>query len=65
VDDLGNARQRLDARAVDAAVVADETDRRALGARHGAGLVSHFLDHPNDAVDLLARRVVLHDNQHS
>src|SRR5580765_86971 len=64
VNDLGDARQRLDARAVDAAVVADEPDRDARLPRHRPGGVAHLLDRLHDAVDLLLRRVVLHHDQH-
>ena len=64
VNDFGDAGQRLDARAVDAAVVADEPDRRARLARHRPRGVAHLFDRLHDAVDLLLRRVVLHDDQH-
>src|SRR6185503_14034091 len=40
VDDLGHARQRFDARAVHAAIIADETYRRALSARHRPRLIA-------------------------
>ena len=36
--------ERLDARTVDAAVVADEPDRRPLRARHRPRRVTHLLD---------------------
>ena len=64
VNDFGDARKRLDARAVDAAVVADEADRGARLARHRARRVAHLFYGLDDAVDLLRRRVILHDNQH-
>ena len=64
MNDFGDAGQRFDARAVDASVVADETDGRARLARHRPRRVAHLLDGLHDAVDLLLRRVILHDNQH-
>src|SRR5688572_18450675 len=64
VNDLGDAGQRLDARAVHAAVVADETDGGALAAGHGARLVAHFFYRLDDALDLLRRRLLLHDYEH-
>ena len=44
VDHLGDAVERLDARAVHAAVVADEADGRARLAGHRPRLVAHLLD---------------------
>ena len=54
----------FDARAVDAAVVADEADGRARFARHRPRRVAHLFDGLHDAVDLLRRRVILHHDQH-
>src|SRR5581483_1381364 len=64
VNDFRDAVEPLDARAVDAAVVADEADRRAGLARHRTGLVAHLLYDFDDAIDLFFRRVVLHHDQH-
>ena len=64
VNHLGDAGQRFDARAVDAAVVADEAHGGARLARHWARRVPHLLDGLHDAIDLLLRRVILHDDQH-
>ncbi len=64
VDHLGHAFQRLQSRAVHAAVVADESHRGTLRAGHGARLIPHLLDHLDDARHVLRRRVVSHHHQH-
>ena len=45
----------LDARRVDAAIVADEPDGRALRAGHRPRLIAHLLDHRDHRVDLRRR----------
>ena len=40
----------------------NETDRGTLRARHRPGLVAHFLNDTDDAIDVFRRRVVLHDD---
>jgi hypothetical protein len=64
VNDLGHTVERLELRAVDPTVVADEADRRALRAGHRARLIAHLPDHVDDARDLLFRRAMLHHDQH-
>src|SRR5205823_13845767 len=64
VNDFGHAGQRLDPRSVDRPVIADQSDGHALLARHGTRAVTHLLYGFHDAVDLLPRRVILHDDQH-
>src|SRR5437867_208702 len=64
VNDLGDAGQRLDARAVDAPVVADESDRRTLTAWHRPRVIAHLLNHAHHAIDLVLRRMVVHYDQH-
>ena len=64
MNDLRHARERADARRVDAAIIADEPHRRALCAGHGTRLVAHLLDHRDDRVDLRHGRAVLHYDQH-
>jgi hypothetical protein len=58
---LRNSRQRFQTRRIDATIVPDESDGRALCAGHGPSLVSHFLDDTDHAIDVFRRRVVLHD----
>ena len=64
VDDVLHPRQRFQTRCVHAAVVPHQADGGALGAGHGAGLVAHFLDHRDDALDLGVRGAAPHHDQH-
>src|SRR5439155_15842151 len=64
VDDFLNAGETLEARRVHAAVVADQPHRGALRTRHGAGLIAHLFDHPDDPLDFLLGRPVTHHDQH-
>ncbi len=63
-DHLEHSRKPLEAGGVDAAVVADESDGRALAAGDRPSVVAHLPDDPDDAVDLIIGRVVLHDDEH-
>src|ERR1043165_9654883 len=64
MNDLGDAGQRFDARAVDASVIADQADCRAGLARHRTRRVAHLFYCFHDAIDVGLRRVILHYDQH-
>jgi len=49
---------------IDGAFVADDTDGRPQGARHGNAAEPHFLDFFNDGLHLGFGGVVFHDNEH-
>jgi hypothetical protein len=57
-----HSRKRLEARRVDTAIVPDYADGCALRSRQRPRFISHFLNDTNDALDVLRRRVVLHDH---
>ena len=61
---LGTPWECLDARSIDAAVVAHETNGRALTAGHRTGLIAHLLYDLYHALDLIGSRVVVHDYEH-
>ena len=58
------ASTSAETRRIDAAIIADETDRGALRAGHRAGLVAHLLGDRHDFLDFVPRRPVTHHNQH-
>jgi hypothetical protein len=61
MNDLRDARKGLDPRRIDAPIISNETHGRALCTGHRAGLVTHFLDNADYAIDVFRRRVVRHD----
>ena len=63
-DGFGYARQNLEFRRLERALIAGDADGRSLRPRHRVGAITHRFDLPADAPDVLFRRLRLHDDQH-